>query len=146
VSIVHGDFRIDNAILDRHDAGVVRAVVDWEMATIGDPLADLGLHLAYSDPAFDPVPGGSAASTSPRLPAAADLAARYAAASGRDTGALGFSVGLGYFTAAVIAEGIHARHVGGMAVGTGFDHVGAAVAPLAAPGLRVFGAGGVASG
>jgi len=83
-SIVHGDFRIDNAILDRADAGTVRAVVDWEMATLGDPLADLALHLVYADPAFAPVIGGSAASNQRPAPASADLAQRYAAATGRD--------------------------------------------------------------
>jgi aminoglycoside phosphotransferase (APT) family kinase protein len=134
-AIVHGDFRIDNAILDTGDAGVVLALVDWEMATLGDPLADLGLHLAYADPAFDPVLGGSAASTSPRLPQADELVAHYAAVSGRELGSLAFYVALGYFKAAVIAEGIHARHVGGMTVGAGFDTVGEAVAPLAAAGL-----------
>jgi aminoglycoside phosphotransferase (APT) family kinase protein len=137
VSIVHGDFRIDNVILDRADPGRVRALVDWEMATLGDPLADLGLHLVYSDPAFAPVIGGSAASTSDRLPAAADLAQHYARVSGRDLGRLDFYLGLGYFKISVIAEGIHARFQAGMARGAGFDLVGKAVAPLAAAGLRV---------
>jgi aminoglycoside phosphotransferase (APT) family kinase protein len=139
-SIVHGDFRIDNAILDAHDPGVVRALVDWEMATLGDPLADLGLHLAYADPVFDPVLGGSAASTSPRLPSADEVVARYAAASGRDVSSIAFHVALGYFKAAVIAEGIHARYIGGMTVGEGFETVGAAVAPLAAAGLATLAA------
>ncbi|WP_045877849.1 phosphotransferase family protein [Pseudofrankia sp. DC12] len=134
-SIVHGDFRIDNAILDTDDAGVVRALVDWEMATLGDPLADLGLHLVYADPVFDPVLGGAAASTSPRLPTADELVSRYAALSGRDVSGLSFHVGLGYFKAAVIAEGINARRIAGKTVGEGFDVVGEAVAPLAAAGL-----------
>jgi aminoglycoside phosphotransferase (APT) family kinase protein len=134
-SIVHGDFRVDNAILDPADPGIVRALVDWEMATLGDPLADLGLHLAYADPAFDPVLGGSAASTSPRLPAADEVIARYAAASGRDVSGLAFHLALGYFKAAVIAEGIHARHLAGKTVGEGFETVGAAVAPLVTAGL-----------
>jgi aminoglycoside phosphotransferase (APT) family kinase protein len=134
-AIVHGDFRIDNTILDPADPGVVRAVVDWEMATLGDPLADLGLHLAYLDPAFDPVLGGAAASTSTRMPAPDDIAQRYAVVSGRDLPHLGFYRALGYFKAAVIAEGIHARHEQGMTVGSGFATVGAAVAPLAAAGL-----------
>lgn len=82
-SVVHGDFRIDNAILDPSDPGRVRALVDWEMATLGDPLADLGLHLVYADPAFAPVLAGDAASTSPRLPSRDRLAAHYADASGR---------------------------------------------------------------
>jgi aminoglycoside phosphotransferase (APT) family kinase protein len=134
-SIVHGDYRIDNTILDHDDPAVVRAVVDWEMATLGDPLADLALHLVYADPAFAPVLAG-AASTSDRLPPASDLAQRYANTSGRELAHLEFYLGLGYFKIAVIAEGIHARHVQGMTRGTGFDHVGEAVAPLAAAGLR----------
>jgi aminoglycoside phosphotransferase (APT) family kinase protein len=129
-AIVHGDFRIDNAILDRADVGTVRAVVDWEMATLGDPLADLGLHLAYLDPAFDPVLGGDAASTSPRMPAADDIVQRYSAISGRDVAHLPFYRALGYFKAAVIAEGIHSRYAQGMTVGSGFEAVGAAVVPL----------------
>ncbi|MGP4086971.1 phosphotransferase family protein [Streptomyces sp. KR55] len=135
-SIVHGDYRIDNTILDPADPGSIRAVVDWEMATLGDPLADLGLHLVYADPSFAPVLSGSAASTSERLPAAADLAQRYAEASGRDLGELGFYLSLGYFKIAVIAEGIHARFQQGLTRGTGFDTVGQAVAPLTAAGLR----------
>jgi aminoglycoside phosphotransferase (APT) family kinase protein len=135
-SIVHGDFRVDNAILDPADAGTVRALVDWEMATLGDPLADLALHLVYGDPAFDPVLGGAAASTSPRMPAADRLVERYAAASGRDVDDLSFHLGLGYFKAAVIAEGIHARHRQGHTRGPGFESTGAAVPLLTAAGLR----------
>ncbi|WP_242423808.1 phosphotransferase family protein, partial [Frankia sp. EI5c] len=57
-SIVHGDFRIDNVILAPDDPATVRAVIDWEMATLGDPLADLGVHIVYSDPAFSSVLAG----------------------------------------------------------------------------------------
>lgn len=135
-SIVHGDYRIDNAILDPACPSNIRAIVDWEMATLGDPLADLGLHLAYSDPAFEPVLAGSAACTSDRMPARGDIAQRYATASGRDLSRLPFYLALGYFKAAVIAEGIHARHRQGMTRGSGFGTVGDAVAPLAANGLR----------
>ncbi|WTW99190.1 phosphotransferase family protein [Streptomycetaceae bacterium NBC_01309] len=134
-AIVHGDFRIDNAILAPDDPEDVRAVVDWEMATLGDPLADLGLHLAYAEPAFAPVLGGNAASTSERLPQPGELARRYAATSGRDLRGLGFHVALGYFKTAVIAEGIHARFRRGLTRGAGFETVGRAPAPLAAAGL-----------
>ncbi|MFG1941479.1 phosphotransferase family protein [Nonomuraea sp. NPDC048826] len=137
-SIVHGDARIDNAILDAADIGRIRALVDWEMATLGDPLADLGLHLVYRDPAFEPVLAAGAASVSERMPTADALAECYARASGRDLGDLGFYLALGYFKIAVIAEGIHARHLQGLTVGQGFDTVGAAVPALAAAGLRTF--------
>jgi aminoglycoside phosphotransferase (APT) family kinase protein len=140
-SIVHGDYRIDNTILANDDPAAVRAVVDWEMATLGDPLADLGLHLVYADPAFAPVLDGAAASTSDRLPPAADLAQRYARTSGRELAHLEFYLGLGYFKIAVIAEGIHTRHLQGMTRGAGFDYVGEAVAPLAAAGLRALSKG-----
>ncbi len=135
-SIVHGDYRIDNAILDPADPGTLRAVLDWEMATLGDPIADLALHLVYADPVFAPVLAGAAASTSPRLPGLTDLAERYATSSGQDLGDLRFYLGLGYFKIAVIAEGIHARFRQGLTRGTGFDTVGPAVAPLAAAGLK----------
>jgi aminoglycoside phosphotransferase (APT) family kinase protein len=135
-AIVHGDFRIDNAILDPERPAEIRALVDWEMATLGDPLADLGLHLVYRDPAFDPVLGGAAACTSERLPSVRELAEHYARRSGRGLGPLGFYLGLGYFKIAVIAEGIHARHLRGLTVGAGFETVGRAVPLLAAAGLR----------
>lgn len=135
-SIVHGDYRIDNTIVDPDDPAHVRAVVDWEMATLGDPLADLGLHLVYSDPVFTPVLAGSAASTSTKLPSPDAVAHRYAEVSGRDLSRFEFYLGLGYFKIAVVAEGIHARYQQGMTRGEGFDHVGEAVGPLAAGGLR----------
>jgi len=135
-SIVHGDYRIDNAILDPEDPGTIRALVDWEMATLGDPLTDLGLHLVYRDPAFDPVLGGAAASTSDLLPSVRELAEHYARSSGRDLAPLGFYLGLGYFKIAVIAEGIHSRHLQGLTLGEGFETVGEAVPRLVAAGLR----------
>jgi aminoglycoside phosphotransferase (APT) family kinase protein len=138
-SIVHGDFRIDNAILGPMDVTEVRALVDWEMSTLGDPLSDLGLHIAYSDPAFDPVLAGGAAATSTRMPRAEELVGRYAKTSGRDVGDWPFYLALGYFKAAVIAEGIHARFVAGKTLGEGFETVGGAVEPLAAAGLRALG-------
>ncbi len=135
-AIVHGDARIDNAILDPDDLGTVRALVDWEMATLGDPLADLALAVVYHDPAFEPVLGGSAASASDRMPSTDVLIETYAAASGRDVVNFDFYLALGYFKSAVIAEGIHSRYIRGKTVGDGFETVEAAVPDLAAAGLR----------
>ena len=137
-SVVHGDFRVDNVLLDRANLATVRAIVDWEMATIGDPLADLGLTLVYRDPAFGSVTVGRA-STSELFPAMDELAERYARSSGRDLGTLDFYLALGYFKSAVIAEGIHNRYLRGMTVGDGFAVVGQAVPPLVAAGLRALG-------
>jgi aminoglycoside phosphotransferase (APT) family kinase protein len=140
-SVVHGDFRIDNAILDSETGSEVRALVDWEMSTLGDPLADLGLHLVYRDPVFAPVVLGAAASCSSRLPSAGEMAERYAVRSGRHLDHLAFYVALGYFKIAVIAEGIHARYREGETVGEGFETVGEAVTELAAAGRRALASG-----
>ena len=110
---MHGDYRIDNAIFDPLDPAAIRAVVDWEMATLGDPLADLGLHLAYRDPAFAPVLGGSAASTSDHVPGRPPSPSATPRPTGRDLTDLAFYLALGYFKIAVIAEGIHARFLHG---------------------------------
>ncbi|MCK9896451.1 phosphotransferase family protein [Frankia sp. AgB32] len=135
-SIVHGDFRIDNVILDPGDPGCVRAVVDWEMATLGDPIADLALHTAYRNPAFAPLLAGTAAATSPLLPPADAIIDRYVQVTGRDLATYSFCLALAYFKIAVIAEGIHARYQQGLTRGEGFETAGDAAAPLAAAGLR----------
>ncbi|MGW1059775.1 phosphotransferase family protein [Micromonospora rubida] len=123
-------------------AGVsVRAVLDWEMATLGDPLADLGLLLTYwsvlgdSDAAVDnPVADG----LGPRagFPSGAELIDRYAGRSDVDVGPLHWHVALGCFKLAVICEGIHYRHTLGQTLGGGFGRIGELVAPLVEHGLR----------
>ena len=135
-SIVHGDYRLDNVILAHDDPGTILAIVDWEMAALGDPLADLGLTLVYWDPVCEPVLGARHAPTANAgFPTALQLAARYAERSGRDVSSLGFYRALGYLKLAVIAEGIHARHLAGQTVGAGFDTVGSAVPALLLAGL-----------
>ncbi|RSM55856.1 acyl-CoA dehydrogenase [Actinoplanes sp. ATCC 53533] len=135
-SIVHGDYRLDNVILAHDDPGTILAIVDWEMATLGDPLADLGLTLVYWDPVCAPVLGVRHAPTANAgFPTGPQLAKRYAERSSRDASTLGFYQALGYLKLAVIAEGIHARHLAGQTVGTGFDTVGTAVPALLRAGL-----------
>ncbi|MFI7702104.1 phosphotransferase family protein [Nonomuraea sp. NPDC049480] len=135
-SVVHGDYRLDNTIIDAADPGRMLAVVDWEMSTLGDPLADLGLLLVYWNPACEPVLGVRHAPTANAgFPAGNELAERYAERSGRDISSLAFYQALGYLKLAVIAEGIHARSLAGQTVGAGFDAVGSAVPALLQAGL-----------
>lgn len=118
--IVHGDYRLTNVIF-APDLTAVVAVVDWEMATIGDPLADLGLlyvyhRLAELSDAVMPLMTAEQGFLTPD-----QLVARYAAGTDRDLGAIDWYIGFGYFKLAVIAEGITARFLQGKTVGEGFD-------------------------
>ncbi len=142
--IVHGDYRLDNLLTVPGDGadqgGPVKAVVDWEMATVGDPLTDVALLLVYDK--LGTLTGGAAvadASSAPGYPTEAQQLERYAAASGRGAAELddlGFHLGLAYLKIAVILEGIHHRFAAGQTVGEGFDTVGQAVEPLLAAGLE----------
>ncbi|MFD4294112.1 phosphotransferase family protein [Rhodococcus sp. NPDC058505] len=135
-SIVHGDFRIDNTILDTEDATSIRAVVDWEMSTLGDPLTDAALMCVYRAPVFDLVLGSRAAWTSPRLPSADDLAQIYATASGRDLGDWNFYLALANFKLGVIGEGITHRARQGSDAGGGAMRAAEATGEFMAAGLR----------
>ena len=127
-AIVHGDYRLDNVLVT--DDGELTAVLDWEMATLGDPLVDLGLLLVYRE---NPVSADGAPATSAEgFPSSAELVRMYAEVTGRDVSRLGWYVAFGSFKLAVIAEGIHFRHTRGLTVGTGFDSIGDVVAPLVA--------------
>ncbi|MGW0042830.1 phosphotransferase family protein [Rhodococcus sp. NPDC003348] len=135
-SIVHGDFRIDNTILDAEDPTMVRAVVDWEMSTLGDPLTDAALMCVYRAPVFDLVLGSRAAWTSPRLPSADDLAQTYATASGRDLGDWNFYLALANFKLGIIGEGITHRALQGSDAGSGAARAAEATGEFMAAGLR----------
>jgi len=137
-TIVHGDYRLDNTILDRLDPTTLSAIVDWEMATIGDPLADLGLLLVYWDPVCAGIlPEGHAIGANAGFPPMEQVADLYSNLSGRGLDRLAFYRALGYFKLAVIAEGIHNRFREGLTVGGGFETVGDAVTPLLHAGLRM---------
>lgn len=128
-SIVHGDYRLTNVMFSR-DVGRIAAVVDWEMATLGDPLTDLGLLVVYQGMAAD------SDAVMPMMPpengflTTEQMIARYAARSPRDLSHLDWYTALGYFKLAVVSEGIHNRYLAGKTVGDGFDHFGAAVPKL----------------
>ena len=128
-AIVHGDYRLTNLIYT-NDVTQIAAVVDWEMATIGDPLADLGLLVVYHGLAEQ------SDLTMPRMRPADgflspdEMVARYTAGAQRDLDRLPWYVALGFFKLAVIAEGIAARHLQGKTVGAGFENFGAIVPTL----------------
>lgn len=137
-SIVHGDYRIDNIILDIDDPTIVRAVVDWELSTLGDPLSDAALMCVYRDPTLDLIVNAQAAWTSPLLPTADELADRYALASGQLLGQWEFYLALAYFKLAIIVAGIgFRRRMSEQVVGAGeaLDVAPEVVAPLIARGL-----------
>jgi aminoglycoside phosphotransferase (APT) family kinase protein len=111
-TIVHGDYRLDNMILTA--SGEVAAVVDWELCTLGDPLADVGLLMVYwSEPGDVFTPLFEAATVAPGFPGRAELRRRYEERSGRDLSELDFYVALGYWKLAVILEGVFARYAAG---------------------------------
>ena len=130
-AIVHGDYRLDNVLVGADDK--IAAVVDWEMATLGDPLTDVGLLIVYQQ--MDRLGDGPMASDAPGYPSVPEVLELYAAASGRDLSNLGFYIALASFKAAVILEGIHFRYVHGQTVGAGFEEIGSLVEPLIAGGL-----------
>ena len=121
--IVHGDYRLTN-VLYAPDFSRIAAVVDWEMATLGDPLTDLGLLYVYHQLA------GATDSVMPDFPSARgflgpdELIVRYADQSGQQLGELDWYIAFGYFKLAVIAAGIHARYLQGKTVGSGFEVFG----------------------
>lgn len=128
-AVVHGDYRIDNTLLDL-DTGRVAAVVDWELSTIGDPVADVALMGVYRDPTLDVILGFPAAWTSPSLPDPDALGERYEAAGGVPLDHWDFWMALGGYKLAVISAGIDHRFRAGGTVGDGFDTAGDAVEPL----------------
>ena len=134
VGIVHGDFRLDNVLIDEHDQPT--AVLDWEMATLGDPLADLALMLIYHR-LGDLMAGNvvADASTAPGFLSEVEIIERYGAVTGRDLTHFGFYLGLAAYKLAAILEGIHYRFLHGQTVGEGFDQIGEAIHPLLAAGL-----------
>lgn len=132
-TLVHGDLRLDNMLV-RLDPTEVAAVVDWEMSTLGDPLADLGLTMMYwTDPGDEDwlrVTEGGNVTTIPGFMRRDEAAARYAELTGRDISALGYYMAFGCFKLAVVLEGIHARFLLKQTVGEGFEREGPAVPKL----------------
>jgi aminoglycoside phosphotransferase (APT) family kinase protein len=141
-TIVHGDYRLGNIALDPHDPGRIAAIFDWEMATLGDPLADLGYALIYwTDPEDPPAKEGignmSRFTTLPGFYRRADIIERYARKSGRDVSAVEFYQVLALYKLAIIAEGIYARYLQGKTLGEGFQGMTRSAVPLVQRALAI---------
>ena len=133
-AIVHGDYRLDNLLVDQQDR--VTAVLDWEMATVGDPLTDVALTSVYQGLAgLGGGPSVADAASAPGFLDREEMLQAYARGSDRDLSEMGFYLGLACFKLAVILEGIHYRYSHGQTVGAGFDTVGAQVEPLIRAGI-----------
>ena len=116
-ALVHNDFKYDNLVLDPDDPIRIRAVLDWEMATVGDPRMDLGTTLGYwvergDDPALAAVPSGP--TTLPGNLSRAEIVDRWSRATGRDPGDPVFLYVFGLFKIAVIAQQIYYRYRQGL--------------------------------
>ena len=137
-AVVHGDYRIDNTLIDLHGSSAsprIQAIIDWELSTIGEPTADVATMCVYRHRALDLILGFSSAWTSPRIPDADSLAGVYERASGRSLRHWDAHVALAYFKLAVIAAGIDHRHRVGGGHDTGFDKAAEAVPVLLQEGL-----------
>ncbi len=115
-ALVHNDYKYDNLLLDAQDLTQIRAVFDWEMATLGDPLMDLGTTLAYWIEAGDPEMFQAFSFGPTMLPGSLtrqELVERYAAQIGADVSQMLFYYCFGLFKTAVIVQQIYARYVRG---------------------------------
>ncbi|WP_222869779.1 phosphotransferase family protein [Actinomadura decatromicini] len=135
-SIVHGDFRLDNCMMDEHDPGRVRAVLDWEMSTLGDPLTDLALLLFYwQEPGEPGLRLTPAVTALPGFPDRAEIAARYARQADVELADLAFYEALAHYKCAVITQGVAARARAGAMAGQEFGDLDGEVRAIAERGL-----------
>ncbi len=111
--LVHNDYKLDNVMLDRADPARIVAVFDWEMATLGDPLVDLGLLLCYWADRADPPARRqlvSQVTAEPGFPTRAEVLARYAARTGRDVSRIAFYETFALYKVAVVVQQIYVRY------------------------------------
>jgi aminoglycoside phosphotransferase (APT) family kinase protein len=117
-SVVHGDYRLDNCLLDPETPGSIKAVLDWEMSTLGDPLTDLGMMFVYWPEAGEERPSTlSPVTTLPGFPTRHEVMERYAQRTGADLSDLNWYVAFAFFKFAAIIAGIVARSAAGAMAG-----------------------------
>lgn len=138
-TIVHGDYRLGNMILDRHEPSKILALLDWEMSTLGDPISDLGYTLLYwveEGEEMDGTVGGTTTSL-PGFVKRQEIIDEYAKASGRDVESVDYYIMFAAYKLAIICEGIHYRFLNGQTVGEGFEGYGERCESLVRRALRI---------
>jgi aminoglycoside phosphotransferase (APT) family kinase protein len=140
-TIVHGDFRLDNMIYAEEPPARILAILDWEMATIGDPLADLGYLLSFWREPGDPEPelenDAWDLTVLPGFCSRADLVSRYAQRTGHRMEHVPFYVALAIWKLAILLEGSYSRHLAGTTDDPFFQRLGEGVPALARRALAV---------
>ncbi|WP_328474968.1 phosphotransferase family protein [Actinoplanes sp. NBC_00393] len=138
-ALVHGDFRLDNCVLDPATA-TINAVLDWEMSTLGDPLADLGLLLFYwREPGEQPWRLAPAITRTLGFPRRSEITAWYAEATGADLTHLRVYLAFAHLKFAVITEDINVRVRSGAMAGQDFGDLTGEAARIAEAGLDLLG-------
>src|SRR5262249_28648756 len=138
-SIVHGDFKLDNVMLDPGDLGRIVAVFDWEMSALGHPLVDLGILLAYWQPTAPPDQHDALTTVTTRegYLSCDEVVQRYAARSGRDVSNVRYYEVFALFKIAVVIQQIYYRYVNGQTIDSRFAVFGARVEYLATHAARL---------
>ncbi len=129
--IVHGDYKIDNVMVDAAVPSRILGLLDWEMSTLGDTLSDLGLLISFWDQPgemYNPITAGATAHEG--FPSRESMIDKYAARRGVDLPDINWYLVFADFKIAVILEQIHARHLDGNTTGDWFDDIGGMVTPL----------------
>jgi len=118
-TVVHGDYKLDNVVFSTDAPARLRSIFDWEMATLGDPLADLGWMLAYwgdtGEPVAQMIPGPNVVTIAPGFHTRAEMAALYEERSGRSLHHFDFYYTLALWKLTIIIEGLYALYLQGVA-------------------------------
>jgi aminoglycoside phosphotransferase (APT) family kinase protein len=139
LAIVHGDYRLDNVLMDPADSGRVAAVLDWELSTLGDPLADLAMFLFYwAEPGRQPPPLIPVTTAAPGFPGRDHLIDRYASRAGAELPDLAPYLAFAHFKFAAIVTGIAARAAAGVMAGQAFGDLTDEIDRLAVEGLELW--------
>lgn len=121
-TLVHNDFKLDNLMLDAQDPGRIEAVLDWEMATVGDPLVDLGVFLCYWTQPSDPGGEKPTLTSQPGWFTRDEIVSRYAGQTGRDLSRIGYYEVFALFKLAVVLQQIYVRFHRGQTNDERFRH------------------------